>query len=271
MLSIIARRTKLQTLFGKFVYSLPGLRTYAECGVVNDDTDCLKIQTSKCPQIRTPPGKKRFTLDQSGLEAIQQCCVRASFRETPCGQVRRQHTKGKKSDGDKQPKAKPFKSMWEDLPKPPLSYEDTIVRMDHMNYVPRDKNRLFQRTWIDCPVEMKTRKKCLIKKIQPPPMVKRPKPARVTSDTARKMCSKSKCPKIKMLHCRASRMNPKCIVDRAPSDCVRIHPPFPSFSECKKPFIRKARPVECACLDTPAICDVAAAQRKMDEQKGKKS
>lgn len=140
-------------------------------------------------------------------------------------------------------------------------------RFDDLFYKASDKaKRKYTQTWVECPKMWYARKKvCCHDNIIQPTFKRRshkrkgateeckPKPTNLMSC---KTAAKRKCPRFILPGCKAVRDPPKCGKPRPKTDCKKVCTPYPSFSECTKKKIGPPRPIECRCLDVPAMCEV---------------
>lgn len=145
---------------------------------------------------------------------------------------------------------------------------------DECLYKESDKNaRKYQITWTECPqVAIQPKKICCFDKATPPPIERRP--PKWKPDTAckfEKEClTDTTCRKIKLPGCRPVRDPPKCENVRAPAFCQKIKTPYPSFSECSRPKLKKPKRTECTCWDEIPVCILLQALQKR-ERDGKMS
>ncbi|XP_030563320.1 uncharacterized protein LOC115764447 [Drosophila novamexicana] len=131
---------------------------------------------------------------------------------------------------------------------------------DKCLYKESDKNkRKYQITWVECPpIEIKPKKICChVKDARPPFERRKPKerPSTACKPPVEK-CEELECPKLTMPHCRPVRVPVKCQRIRYPSDCVKVKAPYPAFSECSRPKLRKRRRSECHCWDEIPMCEL---------------
>lgn len=179
---------------------------------------------------------------------------------------------GNKEPGKKKEKSKSkFVSMWDpSCFAPPCPYPPPL---DSIHYQPSDKaTRKYTRTWNECPPRKVVKKTlCEFPKFKIPPMEKRPKAQR--PETAKCMKDKScgpaganlKCIKISLPGCRKAREPPKCVPERGPADCQKIHCPYPAFSECiRKPYNPKKN-TECGCLLVRSLCEIYNRMRQLNK------
>ncbi|KAM7342100.1 uncharacterized protein ACRADG_009637 [Cochliomyia hominivorax] len=138
---------------------------------------------------------------------------------------------------------------------------DALPRFDKLFYRRSDKaTRVYTQTWDECPEQFIRPKVICCHKPIKPKFKKRPRKERPQTACAQEVCyqSKTKCPHIKMPHCRAGRKPPSCLTQRKPAKCLKRKSPYPSFSECTRKPSKPIHPIECKCLAIPSICEVWA-------------
>ncbi|EDW00803.1 uncharacterized protein LOC6560282 [Drosophila grimshawi] len=159
-------------------------------------------------------------------------------------------------------KKPPLVSMWKIKDCEPSDICVLDLRYDMKYYSISDKRkRKYQITWNECPrLLIKPKKVCVYDKIRRP-KIKRRKRRAVAKGS--KVAKKGKCVYITAPCCKVGRRPPKC-KSAFPSlgNCEKRKTPYPSFSECKKDPMIPLPPVECRCLDLPALCDAWAILRR---------
>ncbi|EDW10139.1 uncharacterized protein LOC6580357 [Drosophila mojavensis] len=140
---------------------------------------------------------------------------------------------------------------------------DSFPPFDECLYKESDKNkRKYQVTWSECPpVAIMPKKICCFEKIQRAPVNRRDKSERPATACEPPPCKKATpaelgCPRIKLPRCGPARIPPRCHRVRFPSDCVKVKAPYPAFSECARPKLRKKRRSECTCLAEIPQCEL---------------
>ncbi|XP_030388210.1 uncharacterized protein LOC115634540 [Scaptodrosophila lebanonensis] len=147
-------------------------------------------------------------------------------------------------------------------------------RFDECLYEPSDKAaRKYQVTWVECPpIQIKPKKICCYQNAKHPPIVRRKKKEReiVCCDVASECPPKDEgpCPRLVLPGCKAARNPSKCTNAKSPSDCRKVRAPYPSFSECSRPKLRKLRRTECHCLESVALCEMFAERAKRKRGSG---
>ena len=189
-------------------------------------------------------------------------CSESNLKQTGCYEKTK---KGKKKEDES-----PFKSMWFNPACCMEVCKDVLPRFDELYYKISDKaKREYPQTWVECP-ERKIVPKvmCSFDKLIYPPMKKRAK--KPTSKVAK--CPQGKddnklacyleknknCMKQLSPGCRPARDPPTCSIGRKVKKCKKVCTPYPSFSECSKPGVKKLREVECYCLGTVPNCELFA-------------
>ncbi|XP_043640547.1 uncharacterized protein LOC122611485 [Drosophila teissieri] len=140
---------------------------------------------------------------------------------------------------------------------------------DQCYYKISDKaTRKYQVTWVECPpIQIKPKKICCYEAGARPPIPRRKRKAFVVSadcpTNVECPTEEGLCPRIKMPGCKAVD-NVSCHVVRRKTDCVKVKAPYPSFSECTHPPLRKPRAIECNCLDVPSSCDLIRELKRLE-------
>lgn len=174
-------------------------------------------------------------------------------------------------------KKPPTCGMWE-CPECCLEHcPEVQKRLDELYYKTSDKlNRKYQQTWIACPdLKIKEVEVCCgdtegmtVQKKAKRGKGVRPKTACPQPNklkglmVCKKVETKSKCPRFMLGNCPPARSPPDCNQFRPPSKCQKDPAPYPCYSECKKCELDALPPVECKCLDKPAMCEVWAEFRR---------
>ncbi|EDV59531.1 uncharacterized protein LOC6543140 [Drosophila erecta] len=126
--------------------------------------------------------------------------------------------------------------------------------------------RKYQVTWVECPpIQIKPKKICCYEAGARPPIPRRKRKEFVPKCQENVECPSEEgdCPRIKMPGCRPVD-NVSCHVVRRKTDCVKVKAPYPSFSECAHPPLRKPRAIECNCLDVPSSCDLIRELNRLE-------
>ncbi|XP_062554583.1 uncharacterized protein LOC134219739 [Armigeres subalbatus] len=162
--------------------------------------------------------KDRGLTDFSGKKDCQQkACGERSTKMPP--------KEGPKSSCDKPVSPK----TWRTCPEPPspkeFSCADTIQQK-----VPQRKKR-----------QVASRPSCA-----------KPAPSLAAPDCVK--VKKELCPRAMLPGCGKAKIPPRCDPKKVVRDCVKLHSPVASFSDCyKNPFPPQPRS-ECTCLTTRKIC-----------------
>ncbi|XP_034475700.1 uncharacterized protein LOC117782773 [Drosophila innubila] len=258
------------------------IRTYTCKKPIHPDPQCMPVNPKcyyiedKCDAARDYLSN-RIPLDKHMVEAQRQS--RDQEFEPPCCVSRLVHRPPEeaKMRTVKEKERPPFRSMWEPPCEPhEQKYcTDMLPRFDEMFYHPSDKNRSFQRTWIECPpIRERLKKVCCLDGIEPPEIQRRVKvPCPETTCTfdyarMRHICKKAepnlegKCKKTFWPCCKAARCPPHCQQTRKLNPCLRLRPPSKSFSETRK-WQRPRRVRECDRLH-PSNCEaIREANKRM--------
>ncbi|KAH8375221.1 hypothetical protein KR200_000582 [Drosophila serrata] len=139
------------------------------------------------------------------------------------------------------------------------------VRLDDTMYRPSASlDRKFDQYWVECVV--RKQKRCC-RRVPPERSVRavynkcekpKPKPCDTVHPMPCKMETKpGACPRFYLCNCPAmenSQVN--CRLAPRKKRCRRRPCLYPSFSECQHEELDVGRPVECRCLETPAMCIV---------------
>ncbi|KAH8298250.1 hypothetical protein KR018_011873 [Drosophila ironensis] len=145
-----------------------------------------------------------------------------------------------------------------------------VEASDLIHYKPHDMyDKVYQRTWYECVIKKPRRKAHCIHRPPPTPRRKRRVPktssceVRGVCEGAQSLglrtCLKKKnldCPRWCLPHCKPAKNPPKCRRPFGGGRCMRRKCKYPSFSECRHDPIPEGRPIECKCLDRPAICEM---------------
>ncbi|XP_052843570.1 LOW QUALITY PROTEIN: uncharacterized protein LOC128256902 [Drosophila gunungcola] len=138
---------------------------------------------------------------------------------------------------------------------------DRFPLYDDCFYKISDKaKRKYQVTWVECPpIQIKPKKICCFEAATRPPIPRRKRKVFVADEKCptEQVCpvAEGLCPRITMPGCKAVD-SVSCHVVRRKTDCIKVKAPYPSFSECSRPPVRKARGIECRCLEVPSACDL---------------
>uniref|UniRef100_A0A1A9W9M6 Uncharacterized protein n=1 Tax=Glossina brevipalpis TaxID=37001 RepID=A0A1A9W9M6_9MUSC len=223
-----------------------------------------------CPAVPAPEcGKNQNIRPPGGL----MCCMQECLTKDSCDGAVHPH---EKKHVDKPETV--FKSMWGDLE--PVKCTDLPLRHDMEYYHSSDKlKRKYQQTWEDCASIKRRRKICCFDDLpDASPACTEKRKLHVQSAIAeddgklkidyellKKCMNKSlkkipkeipKCLKIKLACCQPVAKSTRCHRHRSHGKCKKECTPYPSFSECQHPPLRKPRPVECKCTKVPEGCIV---------------
>ncbi|KAL7738150.1 hypothetical protein ACLKA6_006493 [Drosophila palustris] len=249
------------------------LRTYSCKKPVHPDPQCMPVNPlcyhieDQCSAARDYLSN-RIPLDRNMLE-MQRKAREGEFEPRCCvSRLTHQPPENAKIREIKVKKRPPFRSMWE----PPCEPHEQkyclemLPRFDEMFYKPSNKDRCFQRTWVECPpIKERLKKVCCLDGIEKPEIQRRVKlpcpPTTCTFDYSRMrhICQKAepnlegKCTKTFWPCCKPARCPPICHRDRKRLDCLRLRTPGKCFSECRR-WQRPRRARECNRL-VPSVCE----------------
>ncbi|XP_037951116.1 uncharacterized protein LOC119681887 [Teleopsis dalmanni] len=191
---------------------------------------------------------------------IEPRCSEENIKKSKC-------MKDKLADAKNKKKEYPFKNL---IYRPECCVDicpDPFPRFDDLYYKESDKKtRIYMRTWANCePPPPPKKLTCRFKKTLLP-LNKREELPDVACWQPCEPKGPKKCTRICLPGCKKARHPSKCFVIKKPSDCKKRCTKYPSFSECKRPPLRKGRPVECNCLKAASLCEVFNYLRKLTER-----